>query len=144
VIPDFYIEEMRKIAHEWDCNLELDGEVGFGRRCVGISDGMNYVDFSMYAWAFRESDPVQREKWERLSTELHDIAPTGAYHKHDCLAVLGINDEAQMQLYTWVTELKLAGWTVMLLPEYDTGGTSVSQFLYGRRGKIPTLIKEEA
>lgn len=64
--------------------LNINGEVGFGRECVGILVSDQYVDtdiqYEADAW------------WE----------PEDSYHKHDCLCVLGRGDGPLRQLYDWV------------------------------------------
>lgn len=144
MMTDFYIEELRAIAHEWDCTLELDGEVGFGYECVGISRGSNYVDFSYLAWYFDEPTQEAKQAMAALYSEIQGTAPDRAYHKHECLAVLGHDDESQLQLYTWVKEIKRLGWTVGSQLERDMGpGTAtMGEVLYGHRVSIPTLFKE--
>ena len=88
-----------KIAYmvEWAAKggalLEINGEVGFGRPCVGICKGSSYIDYSY-------DDDI----WH----------PEDAYHKHDCLAVLvrGEREDALEQLYQWVKWLDENGWTI--------------------------------
>lgn len=64
-------------------------EVGFGRPCVGVTVGHTYPDFD-------PNDPA--------------VAPPEgvdhAYHKHNCLCVLGTSMEAVGELATWVRHLE--------------------------------------
>lgn len=80
-------EEMRLWMLEWctrhECILQLNGEVGFGRECVGIMVGDHYVDYD---------DP---------SLCSYDLVPN-SYHKHDCIAVLGTGAECEEELYEWL------------------------------------------
>ena len=68
-------------AARYRCSLQLGGQVGFGRDCVGVLKGDAYLDY--------KDCP---EIW----------TPGDAYHKHDCVAVLGHGDDALEQLYRWV------------------------------------------
>lgn len=88
-------------AHE--LTLDLEGECGFGRECVGVSDGMGgWVDYDTFDW-----DTMQRLP-EQEGLAPGEDAPD-AYHKHDCLAVLGRGEGAEAQLYAWVHRLAEAG-----------------------------------
>lgn len=77
----------------------FNGTCGFARPCVGVTIGGNYLDYShLY-----DLDPAP-DPW--LWT------PEDAYHKHDCMAVLGHGPAAVAQLHEWVTWLDEHGWTV--------------------------------
>lgn len=75
--------------------LDLEGEVGFGRECVGLLLDGEYVD------------------WDEYAPEGEGTGPRGeavdAYHKHPCIAVLGRGVEAEKQLYEWVNRIVTAG-----------------------------------
>ena len=90
-------------AARYRCSLQLSGEVGFGRDCVGILKDSHYIDTAGIkgetAYNFN-SEPYSW--WE----------PEDSYHKHDCLAVLGHGDEALAQLYEWVRWLDGHGYGV--------------------------------
>lgn len=74
-----------------NCQLTLNGHVGFGRECVGIIADGNYPDYAWY------NDELDRED------KNGDVwCPTGAYHKHECVAVLGRGEIAEAQLYEWL------------------------------------------
>lgn len=72
--------------------LVLEGECGFGRDCVGISVDGHYPD---YHWH-------NQETWEREDENGDIFKPADAYHKHDCVAVLGRGENAEAQLYDWL------------------------------------------
>jgi hypothetical protein len=78
-------------AARYGCCLQLAGEVGFGRECTGILKGDTYIDYAH-----------EPGIW----------TPEDAYHKHDCLAVLGRGDGALEQLYQWVKWLDENRWGV--------------------------------
>lgn len=89
-------EDKIKYMKEWcaknNLTLVLEGEVGFGRECVGILSEQcgAYPDY----WSFDEDYNV---------VEGEDVwIPDGAYHKHPCVAVLGRGTDAEEELYQWV------------------------------------------
>jgi len=90
-------EEKIKWMIDW-CNknnlrLELNGEVGFGRECVGvIAYNGCYPDYEWY----------DEETWDRLDKNGDVWIPPDAYHKHPCVAVLGRGEKAEAQLYEWL------------------------------------------
>lgn len=76
--------------------LDLEGEVGFGRECVGLLLDGEYVDYDEYATG------------EESCAPRHEEAPH-AYHKHPCLAVLGRGTEAEKELHDWARRIVEAG-----------------------------------
>lgn len=72
--------------------LELKGECGFGRECVGIVAEDKYPDYHWY-----DTNP-----WKQLDNNGDVFVPENAYHKHECVAVLGRGEEAEDQLYQWL------------------------------------------
>ena len=103
-------------AARYQCSLQLNGQVGFGRDCVGILKDSTYIDY--------EDHP---EIW----------TPEDAYHKHDCLAVLGHGDEALAQLYEWVKWLDGHGWGVKNTYRQPTSGIDLA--FHGIT--LPKLVK---
>lgn len=100
--------------------FEDEGEVGFGRKCVGIRDGQQYVDLGPPK---EYKNPPHRSIWSpEVAEGAHaydreskiDYAPD-AYHKHDCLAVLvhgGDYAKAIGQLYAWVQMIDQRGLVI--------------------------------
>lgn len=88
------IEWMKKWCGENNLTLILEGECGFGRECVGVlaSNGC-YPD---YAWYDYDGN------CERLDNNGDLWTPIDAYHKHECVAVLGRGENAEEQLYEWL------------------------------------------
>lgn len=78
-------------AARYRCSLQLNGQVGIGRDCVGVLKGDTYIDYGDHVGIW---------------------TPEDAYHKHYCIAVLGHGDEALEQLYQWVKWLDEHGWGV--------------------------------
>jgi len=100
-----------------------EGECGFGRECVGLMHGNNYIDYN----------PRNLETYEQIEGAVCEIAskfaPSSAYHKHDCFVVLGRGDEAIKQLADWVRKLEEQG-TVEIV-EYETGATVIQAMISG-------------
>jgi hypothetical protein len=117
-------------AARYRCSLQLGGEVGFGRPCVGILRDSTYIDTedAKNATAYNhESEPGSW--WE----------PEDSYHKHDCLAVLDHGDpEAALgQLYAWVKWLDEHGWGVEVV--YREPSSNIDLALHGI--STPKLVK---
>ena len=72
--------------------LELEGEVGFGRPCVGVSVEDKYPDYEWY----------DQKTFKRLDDNGQVWTPPDAYHKHPCVAVLGRGEQAEEQLFRWL------------------------------------------
>jgi hypothetical protein len=83
--------------------FEEQGECGFGRECVGLTNGSNYVDYN----------PTYEPDYDYIEgfydERFNDITPTNAYHKHSCIAVLGRGDDSIRQLSDWVDKLNEIG-----------------------------------
>lgn len=82
--------------------LELEGECGFGRKCVGITTEDHYPD---YYWH-------DKETWDRLDSNGDVWIPKDAYHKHACVAVLGRGEEAESQLFEWLKWFDTNGFVI--------------------------------
>lgn len=80
-------------AYKNRLRLELDGECGMFRECVGvISDNATFPDYEWY----------DDETGERLDKNGEVWTPKDAYHKHPCVAVLGRGEEVEGQLFDWL------------------------------------------
>jgi hypothetical protein len=88
------VEWMREWAEKNGMRLELAGECGFGRECVGvIVEGVEmYPD---YEWR----DEIT---YDRIDSNGDVWKPEHAYHKHPCVAVLGRGEQAESELYDWL------------------------------------------
>ena len=87
------INWMIQYAHNNKVRLELEGECGLFRECVGIlADNGNYPD---YEWH-------DEETYKRIDNNGKVFTPKDAYHKHPCVSVLGRGKEAESQLYEWL------------------------------------------
>ena len=116
------IDWMIQWAHKNKCILALDGECGFGRECVGILRDGSYPD---YHWH-------DEETWARIDGNGDVWIPPNAYHKHACVAVLGRGEEAESQLYDWLTWFDSNGFTVQSEMRQDLGSLdAISLMLHG-------------
>lgn len=134
------VGKLQAFANKHKIVLQEKGECGFGRPCVGLMHGDNYVDHNPMRY------PDYSHVWaydDRL------CAPDGvqAYHKHDCLAVLAPDDnyqEALEQLLAWVECLESHGELEVV--EYQNGATGLQAAVSGVFGKAIRLkqSKEQA
>jgi hypothetical protein len=108
------IEEMEAFLRDWAARnkviYENEGECGFGRECVGITDGNAWIDLGpptneTISGRHYSFPSVLDEAWPPEGV-------TDAYHKHNCLAVLGRGQTAVHQLYLWVNSLEANGVVV--------------------------------
>jgi len=128
------IEECRSniqdFANKHKIVFEDKGEVGFGRECVGLISGNNYIGYN----------PRHSETFEIIegfeSREFDKIAPSDAYHKGDYIAVLGRGDDAIRQLSDWVSELNKLD---VVVEQYPTGATGLQAMMTGVFGKAIKL-----
>jgi len=103
---ELMITWMAKWAAEHDFKLELKGEVGFGRECVGITYDGSYPDYYWY----------DEDTYTRIDNNGEVWTPVNAYHKHECVAVLGRDEESITQLYKWLQ------WFENNNFKFETGG----------------------
>ena len=95
------IEWMAIWAAKQACTLQLEGNVGFGRECVGITRGESYPEYYWYSGSHERADP---------NGEV--FVPSEAYHKHPCVAVLGHGEEPERQLFEWLKWFAARDFTV--------------------------------
>jgi hypothetical protein len=106
------IRFIKEYAQDNKCYFDPEGEVGFGRECVGIIRDSHYP-----SWGWYEDD--RTGQWWRSyvdggggppideSKEYPDsLLVPDAYHKADVLCVLGRGEAAIDQLYIWIKHLK--------------------------------------
>src|SRR3990167_249083 len=127
------IEEAKDIcerfALEHKVVFETSGECGFGRECVGfISKFGNYLDYNPHQSG--DYEPITELQCPAVEPP-HDLTPD-AYHKHDCMAVLGRGDRAIIQLAHWVKKINAVGNVRVV--EYETGATGLQATFSGRVG----------
>ena len=113
---------IQEFANRFKLIFEDKGECGFGRECVGLTSGTNYVDYN----------PICEPNYDYVEgfydERLYNIAPEKAYHKHNCLAVLGRDDDSIRQLSEWVDKLNELGAVV---EKYKTGATGLQAIISG-------------
>lgn len=96
------IEWMAVWAVKHHVRLDLEGECGIGRECVGIiADPSGYPE---YEW--------DDEQYNRIDNNGDVWSPADAYHKHPCVAVLGRGEQAESQLYDWLKWFDENGFVV--------------------------------
>jgi hypothetical protein len=98
--------------------LELEGEVGFGRECVGILSHDTYPDYMWFD-----------DKYKRLDNNGDVWIPENAYHKHHCVAVLGRGEGAEDQLYQWLRWFDEQGFKK---ETGSTGKTDMVSMIFGQ------------
>ena len=123
---------IQEFANRFKLIFEDDGEVGFGRKCVGLTNGSNYVDYN--PTQYPNYDYVE----EFYDEKLYDIVPENAYHKHNCLAVLGNEESSIIQLSEWIDKLKELGAVV---EKYKTGATGIQALITGIENYAIKLTK---
>ena len=92
--------------------LELEGECGFGRECVGVLANDKYPSYNWY----------DKKTWERVDKNGEVWTPKDAYHKHACVAVLGRGEEAESQLYEWLCWFELNNFVL------ETGSCPIGSY----------------
>ena len=101
--------------------LSLEGECGFGRECVGVLANDKYPD---YTWH-------NEKTWGREDNNGEVWTPKDAYHKHNCVAVLGRGEEAESQLYEWLLWFKDNNF-VLETGSYPVGSYDALDVLFGK------------
>lgn len=108
---------LKDFAESIGCVLIENGECGFCRPCVGISEPTvdHYVDINPFDY---EKDCYEEDYSDGYifgySEDLEpdqDLTPN-AYHKHSCMAVLVYDedyDKAITELYDWVVGIQSKG-----------------------------------
>jgi hypothetical protein len=92
---DEKIDWMIHWAYKNRVRLDLEGECGLGRECVGIiAEPVGYPDYEWY--------DVNSDDYARLDKNGEVWRPEAHYHKHPCVAVLGRGEDAESQLYDWL------------------------------------------
>lgn len=120
------IEICNQFALKHKVIFEEQGEVGFGRPCVGFMRGNNYVDYRPYH--SETCEPI----WPENDAIRAPEATPNAYHKHDCLAVLvhGENyDAAKIELAEWVKHIEAQG--EVEIASYATGAKGLQALITG-------------
>jgi len=139
-IRDERIRDVRLWAAEQGCVLELDGEVGFGRPCVGILWRDHYVDTPGSAYndvpPGLPREPFRPDERQRRILDLYRPPDdVDAYEKHDCLAVLGTDELAVDGLLRWVEKIRAVGGRIVVQDRDEVPGTRdiINLMLHGTR-----------
>ena len=121
----------QEFANKHKVIFEDEGKCGFGRECVGFKTE-NWINHN----------PMHAETYEPIAgTECGKAHPPektpDAYHKHDCLAVLGRGDDAIIQLAEWVVNMNASGDVEIV--DFDTGAKGVQALFSGLTGKTVVI-----
>lgn len=95
-----HVQFLTAWAAKHGATVAFAGTCGLGRECVGVLIGGAYLDYSHIY------DLLDGDRWNLW------WQPEDAYHKHDCMAVLGRGPDAVAQLYQWAKFLDEHGWSV--------------------------------
>jgi hypothetical protein len=123
------LRDVRLWAAEQGCTVELNGEVGFGRSCVGVLWRTSYVDTP--GSGFNAHGPC-------FGSDSIGGPPNGvdAYHKHDCLCVLGTDERAIDGLLTWVEKIRANGGRIVVKDRDEQPDNAFSLMLHGTRHAV--------
>lgn len=128
------VENIQDFANRFKLIFEDEGECGFGRDCVGLLRNECWVNYNpMHAETYEYIEGFYDERFS-------DIAPEDAYHKHDCLAVLGRGEDAIRQLSDWVDKLNELG---VVIDRFETGATGMQALFSGTHSyaiRIPDSV----
>jgi hypothetical protein len=130
-------KNLQRFANEHKLILEDEGEVGFGRPCVGFIKSGGYVDYNPM------QHPDYEYAWERDARLKPPPQTPNAYHKHQCMAVLVQDDDydsALEELNEWVKHLEAQG--EVYVTEYKTGATGIQAILSGVFGYAVRMREE--
>lgn len=119
-----YKKNIQEFADAHNLVFQEDGEVGFARKCVGLTKNGHYVGYNPVV--FPDYDYIK----ELFDKRFYDIMPPDAYHKSDCLCVLGQSEESLKQLSEWIDRLKALDVTI---ESYSTGAVGVQAIFSGEK-----------
>jgi len=125
---DDTITKLQTFANKHGVVLQLEGECGFGRQCVGFTHGNSYIDYNPIN--LDTYDVIEGFEDERIA----EAAPEDAYHKHMCLAVLvdTDRDKAIAQLAKWADAMDEIGIEFVT---YETGAKGMQALVSGHLGR---------
>ena len=131
-------ERIQEFANKYKLIFEDDGEVGFGRPCVGlISKAGAYLDYNAYEFKRGHIFPYDF----RLEPP---IEVSDAYHKHDCLCVLvhdGDYGKATRQLELWIEHLESQG--ELEVKSYTMNHDGMMRVIHGLVGYSLVYVNED-
>lgn len=114
---------MTKWCQSKNITLQLAGECGFGRECVGILvRDEAYPDYEWY----------NETTWEREDNNGDVWTPDDAYHKHPCVAVLGRGEQAEAQLYEWLKWFDDNDFTVVIEDNPNKNNLHIIEKMMGK------------
>lgn len=132
---DENIKICQDFADKHGVEFSAKGEVGFGRPCVGFIKNARYIECNPFG-----EEPDYSYIHGENDKRLHAPDDVEAYHKHECLSVLGEGDKAIEGLAKWVKSLESYGEVEIV--EFNTGATGLQAILTGSLG-YAVIIKEK-
>jgi len=127
------IANIQEFANKNKVVFDSEGECGFGRECVGLRSGDNWLSYNPLN--METYDPIEKYYDDRH----YELSPENAYHKGDYLCVLGRGDGAIRELSEWVDELKHLDASVV---PFETGATGFQALISGTIGYTVILNKK--
>ena len=115
--------------------LELKGECGIGRECVGIVTQGKFPD---YEWYDENGD------WSRIDKNGNVWTPENVYYKHPCVAVLGRGEVAEAELYDWLKWFDENGFVVEYGMVSPGKRLSIVEVMLGKHIFVRMVKKERA
>jgi hypothetical protein len=138
-------DRLERFALKHKLAIELEGEVGFGRECVGLTHGNNYIGY--HPWVYKQNGTLHPDLVEHPDPKIMDPRlkpPKGyapdAYHKHTCVCVLGRSPDAIAQLVAWADYYEELGVEAV---DYETGATGLQAMMTGVLGKAFAVLELE-
>lgn len=119
-------QNLQRFANEHKVILEDDGEIGFGRPCVGFLRGGSYIAYNPRCY------PGLKLVWPYDRRLGPPKAVRDAYHKGNYLAILVPDDnydKALCQLNAWVECLRSLGEIEVV--DFETGATGTQAIFSG-------------
>jgi len=109
------INYLERFAEKLGCKLQLKGEIGFGRECIGFTKNGNYLGYDLKGGYGEGMDKKMR---------LYPPGGVEAYHKGNYLAVLGRGEVAIDELFKWIRKIDIYNLEIRgFYPPMPTLGT---------------------
>ncbi len=121
------IKKLQKFANKYRIFFEENGEIGFGRGCVGFLSGDKYIAYNPHRSTIDSFEQIK----ELYSEKHYKVIPNHAYHKDDYFAVLTAEIgklKALKELLEWAEGLEKLGIEIV---EYETKATGMQVLFSG-------------
>lgn len=114
----------QRFANKHKLIFDDEGECGFGRECVGLRHGDSWLDHNPHSRS-GDYDPIK----ELACDAAYPPDGVDAYHKRNCLAVLGRGEGAIEQLARWIQHMESQG--KVSVRTYETGASGIQALISG-------------